>query len=157
MYSHIYTYIYIYKGEITPLGAEELVYPSPGLKGLCAAFGTIIQKSKSVSTQRHTTHSLIHSLWITHTTCLIQHMISTLSHLRYLYIYQVSMSNWAARPLTERQQVYASQDAYASLWTVLQLHRGNHLKNANNYVNLGMYKLLGLLPVNGNSSTGLLR
>ena len=56
-------------------------YPSPGLKGLCAAFGRQLAKAKSIS-----------------------------------------MSNWAARPLKQRQKDYAAQDAFTRHWLVLQLH-----------------------------------
>ena len=34
----------------------------------------------------------------------------------------VSMSDWGARPLKQRQQEYAAQDAFASHWLVVQLH-----------------------------------
>jgi ribonuclease D len=34
----------------------------------------------------------------------------------------VSMSDWGQRPLKQRQQEYAAQDAFASHWLVVQLH-----------------------------------
>lgn len=63
---------------------QALGYASPGLKGLCAAFGVELHKTK-----------------------------------------RVSLSNWEARPLQQRQLDYATQDAFVSLKVVLWLH-GKH-------------------------------
>jgi len=66
------------------VAGQALGYASPGLKGLCAAFGVALHKTK-----------------------------------------RVSLSNWEARPLQQRQQDYAAQDAFVSLQVVLWLH-GKH-------------------------------